>query len=151
MSCCEHASYSIPRAAISPQQETGRTPRATAQVLKFPVPPHSTPASTACPRRYRERELLAQCSRRFGRSEVAYAGKYNLFRLCNLLRIVGSNGVPTQMIERLLHRCEIAGLVIHNCDHNSPFVLGSSRAICLSLQHAARRARANALNRASIL
>ena len=51
--------------------------------------------------------------------------------------------------ERLAHRRQVAGAVIDERNHNSPFVLGSVRASCLSREHATRSARPNALNTAS--
>ncbi len=54
-------------------------------------------------------------------------------------RIGGHNRLRAQMIKRLLHRSEIAGAKINDRDHSNPFVLGSSRAICLSRQQAARK------------
>ena len=46
---------------------------------------------------------------------------------------------------------QIAGLVVDDCDHSSPFVLGSISPSCLSREQATRSARANALKSASIL
>ena len=51
--------------------------------------------------------------------------------------------------ERFAHRRQIAGAVIDQRNHRSPFVLGSVRASCLSREHATRSARPNALNTAS--
>ena len=51
--------------------------------------------------------------------------------------------------ERFAHRRQIAGAVIDQRNHSSPFVLGSVRASCLSREHATRSARPNALNTAS--
>jgi len=50
----------------------------------------------------------------------------------------------------LAHRGEIAGAVVHERDHNNPFVLGSIFASRLSFAQATRSALANALNTASM-
>src|SRR4051812_23636433 len=50
----------------------------------------------------------------------------------------------------LAHGREIAGAVIDQGDHSRPFVDGSIRPSCLSFEQATRRARAKALNTASI-
>lgn len=86
------------------------------------------------------------------RLKMPHSRQYDLVRLGNLSRICSDSGLGSHMVERLLHRGEIACLVIDNRDHYSnPLVLGSRLFICLSRQQAARRARANALNNASIL
>ena len=65
---------------------------------------------------------------------------------------VGGNGrLVSEMVKGFFDRGQIAGLVVHDGDHSSPFVLGNRRAIRRSRQHAARSARANALNNDSIL
>ncbi|MNC93256.1 hypothetical protein D3C83_98400 [compost metagenome] len=51
--------------------------------------------------------------------------------------------------EGLSHRRQVAGAVIDERDHNSPFVLGSIFASRASFAQATRSARANALNTAS--
>ena len=100
--------------------------------------------------RLRNRLLQRTGERRRG-LEIPHSGQDNFIRPGDHLRIVSDARLVTQMIKRLSHRCEISSLVIHDCDHKSPFVLGSKRAMRLSRQQAARNARENALNRASIL
>ena len=51
--------------------------------------------------------------------------------------------------ERLAHRRQVAGAVVDERDHSSPFVLGSIFASRASFAQATRSARANALNTAS--
>ena len=51
--------------------------------------------------------------------------------------------------QRLLDRRQVAGAVVDERDHSSPFVLGSIFASRASLAQATRSARANALNTAS--
>ena len=58
---------------------------------------------------------------------------------------------PPQMPDGLHHRGEISRAVIDDGNHKSPFVLGSMRPSWRSLEQATRKARANALNSASIL
>ena len=52
--------------------------------------------------------------------------------------------------ERLAHRRQVAGAVVDERDHSSPFVLGSIFASRASFAQATRSARANALNTASM-
>jgi len=66
-------------------------------------------------------------------------------------RVFGDLGCGAKRCEGLHHRSQIAGLVVDDCDHNKPLVLGSISPSCLSREQATRRARANALNSASIL
>ena len=56
-----------------------------------------------------------------------------------------------EMVKRFFYRGKVPGLVVHDGDHSSPLVLGNRRAIRRSRQHAARSARAKALNKDSIL
>ena len=68
--------------------------------------------------------------------------------------LAGNSGCPDLCANRgqgLAHRCQVAGAVIDERDHNRPLVLGSVRARRLSFEHATRSARANALKQASIL
>ena len=59
------------------------------------------------------------------------------------------SSAPTRR-KRLPHRRQIAGAVVDERDHSSPFVLGSICASRRSFAHATRSARANALNTASM-
>ena len=61
-----------------------------------------------------------------------------------------SDFVP-EIVKGLFYRGKIAGFIVDDGDHRSPFVLGSRRAIRRSRQQAARSAREKALNKASIL
>src|SRR4051795_5294210 len=65
--------------------------------------------------------------------------------------ISGDLHCSPEMLKGLFHRADIARTVINNRDHRSPLVLGSIFASCLSREQATRRARAKALNKASIL
>src|SRR6266496_902425 len=84
-------------------------------------------------------------------SEVTNPRQNDFFCQLNFRDVRSNHRLRAKMVKGLLYGRQIARLVINDCDHNKPFVLGSSRAICLSCQHAARNARANALNSASIL
>ena len=61
----------------------------------------------------------------------------------------GREQVRARGREALADRREVAGAVVDERDHSSPFVLGSIRAMRGSRAHATRSARANALNTAS--
>ena len=71
--------------------------------------------------------------------------------LVELAGRLGREDVGADRGERLAHRREVAGAVVDERDHSSPFVLGSILASRLSFAQATRSARANALNTASIL
>src|ERR1700733_15879815 len=77
--------------------------------------------------------------------------KNNFVRPPHPLRIRRDRRLAPQGIERLHHRGQVAGFVVNDSDHSNPLVLGSISPNCLSLEHATRSARANALNSASIL
>lgn len=82
---------------------------------------------------------------------MSYAGQHKLTRPPRNRRIICNYRLPAYVIEGLFHRCQIAGLIIENGNHISPLVLGSILARRRSRQQAKRKARANALNRASSL
>jgi len=69
----------------------------------------------------------------------------------NGIDFTGHHNRRAQMVERFLHRIQIAGAVIQDRNHKSPLVLGSIRARRWSREQATRNARAKALNSASIL
>src|SRR5262249_53102792 len=83
--------------------------------------------------------------------EVRHAGKDDLVGALHSFGIVGCQSVGTNCGQCLHHGREIAGLVIDDGDHKSPFVLGSILPSCLSREQATRKARAKALKRASTL
>mgnify|MGYP003693635583 CR=1 FL=1 len=60
-----------------------------------------------------------------------------------------ANSAPS-VGQRLAHRRQVAGAVVDERNHSSPFVLGSIFARRASFAHATRSARANALNTASM-
>ena len=62
----------------------------------------------------------------------------------------GDDEVGAERRQRLADRREIAGAVVDERDHSSPFVLGSIFASRASFAQATRSARANALNTASM-
>ena len=66
---------------------------------------------------------------------------------------IGSRGgheeIGAEGGERLLDGRQVAGVIVDQCNHSSPFVLGSIRASRRSVEQATRSARANALNTAS--
>ncbi len=79
-------------------------------------------------------------------------GKDDFVSLRDDSRVGSNNGLNPQMIERLFYGSEIPGTIVNYGNHQSnPFVLGSNRAMRRSRQQAARSARANALNKDSIL
>ena len=83
---------------------------------------------------------------------MAYTGHDQFVCARNHLRIRGDDGVLSQRVQCLLHRGQISRAVVDDCDrHSTPFVLGMNSAMRGSRQHAARTARANALNSDSIL
>ena len=82
---------------------------------------------------------------------MSHSGKDELVGPADQMGIVSHNRVNSQVIERLFYRRQIAGLVIDDRDHSSPFVLGSIFWSRLSREQANRSARAKALNSASSL
>ena len=85
-----------------------------------------------------------------GRAEVADARHDEAARAPALLGCRRDDEVGAECGERLADRRQIAGAVVDERNHNSPFVLGSILARRASLAHATRRARANALKTASM-
>ena len=83
--------------------------------------------------------------------EIPHARQNDFVRPRNHRRVRGDRRLMPEMVKRFFHRGKVPGLVVHDRDHSSPFVLGNRRAIRRSRQHAARSARANALNNDSIL
>src|SRR5215472_5518471 len=83
--------------------------------------------------------------------EMANARHHELFGDRDRVRHGGYRGGNAQMLERLVHGADVAGAVVNDSDHSSPLVLGSMRASCRSREQATRKARAKALNKASIL
>src|SRR5579885_2161345 len=83
--------------------------------------------------------------------EVAYSGQDNFFCAQHHLRIRSGHDFGLDRVQRLHHRGEVPRLVVNDCDHNRPFVLGSMVPICASLMQAKRSARANALKSAYTL
>jgi len=73
------------------------------------------------------------------------------FRPRNRRGIRGDRRLMPHMVKRLFYRGQVPRFVVNDRDHSNPFVLGSRRAIRRSRQHAARSARAKALNKDSIL
>ena len=61
----------------------------------------------------------------------------------------GVDELGAERRQRLAHRRQVAGAVVDERDHSSPFVLGSIFASRASRAQATRSARANALNTAS--
>src|ERR1700761_3107770 len=100
---------------------------------------------------------IADCRRQTGvrqhlcRLKMTDPRQDHLLRLAHDRRIRGNHGRAAKGIQSLHHGREIARLVIDDCDHNRPLVLGSISPNCLSREQATRSARAKALNRASIL
>src|SRR5439155_20990296 len=70
---------------------------------------------------------------------------------CEILGLGGHEDLRADRGQRLLHRRQIARAIVNQCDQSSPFVDGNIFARRLSFAQATRRARANALNTASIL
>ena len=88
---------------------------------------------------------------RRGRREVADAGHDDRRRrrAAPLVSRGVTNSAPSA-VKRLAHRREVAGAVVDERDHSSPFVLGSIFARRASCAQATRSARANALKTASM-
>ncbi len=70
-----------------------------------------------------------------------------------VFRTIRYRDLGVQIAQRLDDRSQVAGLVVDDGDryHSNPLVLGNISPNCLSREQATRSARANALNRASIL
>src|SRR5260370_5180840 len=85
------------------------------------------------------------------RGKMSHTGQHDLRRCCPCPRLVRHDGYGAEMVQRLLNRMQIARSVIHDGDHRSPLVDGSMRPRRRSREEATRKARAKALNRASIL
>src|SRR6185369_17516245 len=85
-----------------------------------------------------------------GGAEVSDTRHDHAARLPALLRHRRHDEVGAERRQRLAHRGQIASAVINECNHSSPFVLGSIFASRASFAHATRSARANALNTASM-
>ena len=62
-----------------------------------------------------------------------------------------TSNLAAEMLKGLAHRGQVAGVVVDEGDHNSPFVLGSIFASCLSFAHATRKRTRERLEHASIL
>src|SRR6185503_16534782 len=85
-----------------------------------------------------------------GGAEVSDTRHDHAARLPALLGHRRHDEVGAERRQRLADRGQIASAVINECNHSSPFVLGSIFASRLSFAHATRSARANALNTASM-
>ena len=83
--------------------------------------------------------------------EIADSGNDQLLGIQHCVRITGHDALASQVSDGLHHRGQIPRAVIEDGNHKSPFVLGSMRPSWRSLEQATRKARANALNSASIL
>ena len=84
-------------------------------------------------------------------SKFPTPGKHHLAGARDLGGIGGDCRLMPEIVKGLLYRGKIAGLIVDDGDHRSPFVLGNRRAIRRSRQQAARSAREKALNKDSIL
>ena len=93
----------------------------------------------------------ARAVQRLQRGKMPHSREHDLVRRCHSLRLVRHHDLGAEIVERLLHRIQVARAVIDDGDHRSPLVLGSMRPRRRSREHATRRARAKALNSASIL
>ena len=71
------------------------------------------------------------------------AGQNDAVRAADDFRIAGDARFVSDMVQRLLHRSEVARAIVDDGDHSRPFVLGSIFAIRRSRQQATRSARAN--------
>ena len=85
-----------------------------------------------------------------GFREVSDAGNHDGTGAGEILRFTRQGDGGSRRLQAALDRREVAGAVVDEGDHNSPFVLGSVRARRRSRAQAMRSARANALNMASI-
>ncbi len=83
--------------------------------------------------------------------EISHARQNDLAGPGDLGGIGGDGRLMPEIVKGFLHRGKIAGLIVNDGDHRSPFVLGNRRAIRRSRQQAARSAREKALNKDSIL
>ena len=99
----------------------------------------STTASCRCPRQ-------RGCG-----FEISHARQNDFVRPRNHPGVRGDRRLMPEMVKRFFYRGQVPGFVVNDRDHSSPFVLGNRRAIRRSRQHAARSARAKALNKDSIL
>ena len=94
-----------------------------------------------------------RCIERARGAEMAHARHDHAAGVGNLGGRLGNEHRRADGREGFLHRRQISRAVVDERDgsHRSPFVLGSIRASRLSVAHATRSARANALNAASTL
>src|SRR5262249_3224636 len=99
----------------------------------------------------RENRLDPLTVQRAGRAEVADAGNDHRISRRELVWPIRGEERRVDGGERLSHRGEIAGPVVDQRDHSSPFVLASIGPSRWSFAQATRSARPKALNTASIL
>ena len=149
-------------AATSLRTETAGIYRERFPLLRARRTPHCLRRATAFPGRSRETacrrwRLAARPSRkpvrfRARREEKCPTPGNTILSAAGYgFRLVGHDDFSAEIVERLLHRIQVARAVIHDSDHRSPLVLGSMRPRRRSREHATRRARAKALKSASIL
>ena len=142
------------RDARSTRRETRRAPRR-------PAPRRCRRTATACrgrcrgaarPIESRARIAARHCSsRRRVASKCPTPGTMMPRAAARSSGVSASDDSAAKRRERLADRREIAGAVVDQRDHSSPFVLGSIFASRRSFAQATRSARANALKHASIL
>jgi hypothetical protein len=99
-------------------------------------------------RESRREAVRAECCRR---SKISHAGHNDSIGNLDEGWIRRDSTGVTKMLDGSFHGSDIASSVVHDSDHRSPFVLGNMRRKRRSCQQAARRARAKALNKDSIL
>ena len=95
---------------------------------------------------------------KLGGGKMTDSGKHDFRGTIYRIRIGGDLKLRAHGVQRFHDRGQISRAIIDDSDlticgnaHKSPFVLGSMSPSCLSREQATRSARANALNKASIL
>ena len=144
------------------RRRRAQRPGKHAQTRARPAPRCCPRTATACRRRCRAAARRPTRARRIGvaprlveRARRDRSGRRRARRCraptTDRRRVDGDHELRAECRKRLPHRREIAGAVVEQRDHSSPFVLGSIFASRRSLAQATRSARANALKHASIL
>ena len=88
---------------------------------------------------------------KFATIEMSHSRDHKFFSSGNHRWIGRDLNAGAQVLKGFFYGADVARAIVDNRDHKRPLVLGSILASCLSREQATRTARANALNRASIL
>src|SRR6266545_2986616 len=114
--------------------------------LEQPLHPEADPEQRRAASHNGSDRIAPRTDKRRRRGEVADARHDECRKAGELLRGRGYGEVGAESAQGLANRGEVAGAVIDQPNHSSPFVLGSIFANRASRAQATRSARANALN-----